>query len=72
MGILRRRDSFVGKYRPDTETDYAIDFITERREHSDSAIVADLFARLARWGEKTDDAMTAELVTRWSSALGQT
>ncbi|MHC4118912.1 MAG: sulfatase family protein [Planctomycetota bacterium] len=39
-------------------------------EHKNGPVVRDLVKRLARWGRKTDDAMTAELIGRWSSVLG--
>ena len=38
-------------------------------EHRSGAVVRDLVKRLAAWGRKTDDAMTAELIARWSAVL---
>ena len=34
------------------------------------AVVRDLVKRLAAWGEKTGDAMTADLIAQWSAELG--
>ena len=38
-------------------------------KHQNGAVVRDLTKRLAAWGRKTDDAMTAELIGRWSGVL---
>jgi len=34
------------------------------------AVVRDLVKRLAAWGQKTGDAMTADLIVQWSAELG--
>ena len=34
-----------------------------------SMVVRDLVKRLAAWGEKTGDAMTADLIAQWSAEL---
>jgi len=41
-------------------------------EHQNSGLVANLTERLAKWGKKTDDAITAELIAKWSTVLGTT
>ena len=38
-------------------------------KHQNGPVVRDLVKRLARWGTRTNDRMTAELIARWSSVL---
>ncbi len=38
-------------------------------KHRNGSVVHDLVKRLASWGRKTGDAMTAELIARWSGVL---
>ena len=38
-------------------------------KHRNGPVVRDLVKRLAAWGKKTDDTITAELVAHWSAAL---
>ena len=38
-------------------------------EHKNGPVVRDLVERLAAWGRKTDDKLTAELIARWAAVL---